>query len=89
MCTHLSFKLLPSVSLHECVAAQALIFNAKVNNLAMTLITKCFQRANQVIKSTNSFFFPRCPAACGILLVVPQPGTKPVPPAVEAGSPNH
>ena len=35
------------------------------------------------------FFFPPCCAACGILLIVPQPGTKPVPPALEAGSPNH
>ena len=31
-------------------------------------------------------FWPHC-AACGIL--VPQPGIEPVPPAVEAWSPNH
>ena len=30
--------------------------------------------------------FCSCPAACGIL--VPQPGIQPVPPAVEAQSPN-
>ena len=32
------------------------------------------------------FFWPHC-MACGIL--VPQPGIKPVPPAVEVQSPNH
>ena len=33
------------------------------------------------------FFFFGCAAACRIL--VPQPGIEPVPPAVEAWSPNH
>ena len=35
----------------------------------------------------SGFFFWPCRAACGIL--VPQPGIKPAPPAVEAGSLNH
>ena len=33
------------------------------------------------------FFFWSCHVACEIL--VPQPGIKPVPPAVKARSPNH
>ena len=38
---------------------------------------------------TSSFFFPPwpCHTACGIL--VPQPGSEPVPMAVKASSPNH
>ena len=40
--------------------------------------------SNRILKLI--FFWPRC-AACGIL--VPQPGIKPTPPAVEARSLNH
>ena len=57
----------------------------KTNTYSMILLTWFFG----VFLSFTGLFFTSwlCLEACGIL--VPPPGTEPVPPAVEAQSPNH